>query len=217
MPLGESVNQTSLKHAWHSIRNRIITGALTLVPVAVTVFVLSFIFHFTSGLLAPLVRMLPVELSDTVVAVVSFLLLLLLLYLTGAVAKHFIGRHLLQIGENLVVRLPLVRPIYLAAKQVVDTLSFSQREAFKRVVFVEFPVTGLFVIGFVTGAIQGRDGKIYYKVFVPTTPNPTSGYLEFVTPERMHDSNLSVEDAIRTLVSGGILAPETCNLPGEGE
>lgn len=109
-----------------------------------------------------------------------------------------------------------MKSVYSAAKQVVDTLSPSRREAFKSVVWVEFPRPGFRALAFVTGSIRDEDGTECYKLFIPTAPNPTSGFFEIAPCGEVRESALSVEDGIKMIVSAGILAPETLE-PGCGD
>jgi uncharacterized membrane protein len=205
--------------AGRHLRRRLVTGLLVLVPIGITILVLRFLFNLTASVLAPAVRLIPGKLPKSVLALISVCAFLLLLYAVGAVAQLLVGRRLIAIAEALVARIPLVKSVYSAVKQVVDTLSPSRREAFKSVVWVEFPRPGFRALAFVTGNIRDADGTECYKLFIPTAPNPTSGFFEIAPCAEVRESALSIEDGIKMILSAGILAPDTlepeCGDPGE--
>jgi uncharacterized membrane protein len=193
----------------------VVTGILILIPVAVTGFVLVQIFRLMDGLFAPVVsrvlgRALGAE-APVHIPGLGLLLTLLLILVIGWLSTNVAGRRVLRSGERLVLRLPVARSIYGATKGILEALSKDQGEAFKRVVLVEYPKKDLFAIGFVTGG--ARWGQINERlsdlllVFVPTTPNPTSGFLLLVPRAEAIDLPVTVEEGVRMVVSGGILLP----------
>ena len=132
---------------------------------------------------------------------------------TGLFAANYVGKKLIGFGERIVVRIPLVRSIYLTVKQIVDAFMHGGKNmAFKRVVLIEYPRKGIYSIGFITaesnGEVQAKTKENVMSVFLPTTPNPTSGYLLFVPREDVVVLDMSVEDGLKLVVSGGIIAPE---------
>ncbi len=135
------------------------------------------------------------------------------LYLLGEITRHIAGRRVLAWGEAVIARLPVVKTLYSATKQVMDSLSLSGQQGFKTVVWIEFPRPGLLTIGFVTGKLVSADGRPYYKILVPTAPNPMSGFLELAPCDEVTDADIQVDDAIKMLVSGGILSPPELRLP----
>lgn len=204
------------RRIWHHVYSRMLTGVLFVVPVALTLWVLRLLYALLDG---PLRSLLNAILTPTVgwglPPGVGLVLTLLLLYGTGVLAANVFGRQILHFWEGLLTRLPLVKNIYTAAKQVIEMISLPQKAAFKRVVLIEFPRPGLWIVGFQTGTMTNQDGKIYHAVFVPTTPNPTSGYLELVPAEQVRATSLTVEEGIKMIVSGGILSPERIELRTE--
>lgn len=192
----------------HNVRTRVVAGLIVLVPVGITFLVLRFLLRSTAGVLAPLVTRLLGQLPDAVVAAISVCALVVLLYLVGVLTTYLVGRRLIAFGESVVARIPLVKTVYSASKQVVQALSLPNRKSFKSVVWVEFPRPGLLALGFVTGTIQDSDGTRFYKVFIPTTPNPTTGFFELVPSQEAREADLTVEEAIKMIVSGGILSPD---------
>jgi len=197
------------------LRRMLVTGILILIPVAVTVFVLVQIFRFMDGIFAPLVsrvlaRILAAE-RPVHIPGLGVLLTLLLILLLGWLSTKVAGRRLLRIFERVLLRLPVARSIYGATKGVLEAVSQDQAEAFKRVVLIEYPKKDLFALAFVTGG--ARWGEVDERlrdlllVFVPTTPNPTSGFLLLVPRTEAIDLPITVEEGVRMVVSGGILLP----------
>ena len=133
----------------------------------------------------------------------------------GALTTGLLGRSLISIGENIVGRLPVVRSVYGATKQIMETVMASQSDAFREVVLVEYPRKGIWVIGFVTGTtkgeVQNMSNETLINVFVPTTPNPTSGFLLFIPRGDAITLDMGVEDAVKMVVSGGIVTPDDAN------
>jgi uncharacterized membrane protein len=130
-------------------------------------------------------------------------------------ATHVVGRRILAVGERVVLKLPFVKVIYSTAKRVVGTFQGKRADAFKSVVFVEFPHTGMRAIGFVTSRVERADGSVWNLVFIPTTPNPTTGFLQMVPIERVSPAGISIEDGIKLVMSLGSLTPAGWNPPAE--
>ena len=202
---------------WRNIRSRIITGILFVVPLGVTFWILELLFKFVGGVLKInnlaeyLINLISAPDSQWVPWValaIGFIATLILIYLIGIIATNVVGRRLLQFGESLILRLPIVKSIYGSAKQVVQTVSVPEGSQFKSVVLIEFPSPGMWSLGFNTGTMQDKNGKTFVKVYVPTTPNPTSGFLELLSEEDVKKTDITVEDALKMIISGGILSPE---------
>jgi uncharacterized membrane protein len=193
-----------------TLRRRLLSGLLVVVPLGVTLYVLHFLYAFTAGRLTPIIRDLSGPLPDYAVPLASVAVLVVAVYLIGLVANVVVGRKVIALFEAILARIPLVKTIYGASKQIVQTLSFQNGdENFKAVVFVDFPRPGMKALGFVTGTIDIEGEGEHYKVFVPTTPNPTSGYFEIVPKDRASEADISVEEAVKFVMSGGLLAPES--------
>jgi uncharacterized membrane protein len=196
------------------LRRLLVTGLLILAPVALTVFVLVQLFQWMDGIFAPLIdRILAVIFERPVhVPGLGLLLTLLVVLLLGWLSTRVAGRRLLRWMESAIRRVPVAKSIYGATKGILEAVSQDQTEAFKRVVLVEYPKANLFAIGFVTSG--SRWGHVHERladlllVFVPTTPNPTSGFLLLVPRHEAIDVPISVEEGVRMVISGGILQPE---------
>lgn len=192
-----------------TMRNRLISGLFVLVPVWVTYLVVQAVFRAMASVLQPLVSLLPWELPHWVEVVVSILAFVALVLLVGVVAGRVVGQRLLVLGEGVILRIPVIKAIYSAAKQVVDAVSIQKKNTFKSVVIIEYPRPGMKVIGFMTGITTDEEGVKWCRVFIPMSPLPTSGYLQLVPVHDVRVTDLSVEEAFKMLISGGFIAPET--------
>ena len=188
------------------LRRSLIAGLVVLIPLGITLFVLRFLFNLVTGVLQPALDPLIGDLPFWARALLSIAILVTVLILVGQVATNVVGRRVIHFFENLVLRIPIVRPIYQATKQVVDALSAPKTD-FQSVVMVEFPRPGLRAVGFLTNTLVGEDGRNWSTVFIPTTPNPTTGFLQVVPSEEAVRLDWSVEDAVKTIMSLGVLPP----------
>jgi uncharacterized membrane protein len=195
------------------LKTRMASGLVVLIPLVITIAVVRFLFNFTSGILLPFIDPALASWPGWARAALSLAILLVTIYLLGEIAAHVVGRRALAMGESLVLKVPIVKPIYSAAKQVVGTFQGKSAEAFKSVVFVEFPHPGMRAIGFVTSRVERDDGSIWSLVFVPTTPNPTTGFLQLVPPDRVTPAGISIEDGVKLVMSLGALTPDQWNTP----
>lgn len=194
-------------------RSTLITGILTLIPLGVTFFVLKFLFTTIDGWLKPIMSPIMSEvlgLEETYHIGMGALATILLVYLVGLVVSNFLGQKLLGAGEKILTKIPLVREVYAPVKQVVQmALLPSNSSKFTRVVAVRTPGSPMRVIGLVTGEFREEGNPVpLVSVFVPTSPNPTTGVLLFCEPEILYETNLKVETAMKMLISGGIVAPD---------
>jgi len=210
-----------------TFRRTFLTGMVIILPIFVTLWVIAFIFGLLNDTVTPLIMQVlklvtlgwlgEMTWVKYVAPVVSVTLSLLFIYVLGLVGGNVLGRQLLAAVDRWLKRIPLVRGIYSATRQFVDTFQ-SGSGAFSRVVLIEYPRTGVWTMAFVTshahGEIQERTGKSLVSVFVPTTPNPTSGFLLFVPEEQLIPLSMSVDDAFKMIVSGGVLTPSPSQVTG---
>ena len=205
------------KNLKRRIRNIFITGILITVPVAFTLFILNFLFKLLDDLVVPWFIKTLIEIGTPLpenfrLPGLGLILIVLLIFVIGVLTKSFLGGKLVQLGEVIVDRIPVVRTLYTGAKQVVTTIAEADTKAFRKVVLVEFPRKGIYSVGFITGTTKGEVQELtdanLVNVFVPTTPNPTSGFLVFVPNEDIIDLTMTVEDGIKFIISVGIVTPE---------
>ena len=199
-----------IKAAGRSIRARIFAGLVVIVPVAVTVFVVRLLFLFFDSWLQPIVSL---TLGRSIPGV-GLLATILLLYLAGLLATRLGGKTLIGWLENLLSRVPVVGDVFGASKQIMETISNPTGFGFKRVVIFEYPRPGMRAIGFVTRELASADGELHYTVFLPTTPNPTSGFLLLIPVADTEETGLTVDQALKMVVSGGVVIPPTFH-PGK--
>ena len=192
------------------LRSWFFTGILVTAPVLLTVYITWAAIQLIDG---QVVSLLPVlkDWNGLQIPGVGLVVGVVLITLIGAVAAGFLGRWIIRLGESMLNRMPVVRTIYGASKQILETIISSQSDAFREVVLVEYPRKKLWVIGFVTGGTKGEVRRLVDKdmvnVFVPTTPNPTSGFLLFCPRSEIIFMEMSVEEAVKLVVSGGIVTP----------
>jgi uncharacterized membrane protein len=197
------------------MRKYFITGLLILVPLAITLWVLAFIF----GIMGQSLLLLPPEWRPEalfryhiVTDVVGTVLTLLIILLTGVATRNFIGKKLIFAWEMFLTRIPVVSSIYTSVKQVSDTLFSSSGNAFRKAVLVQYPRQGSWTIAFVTG-VPGGDVRNhlqgdYLSIYVPTTPNPTSGFFLMVPRADTIELDMSVDEALKYIVSMGVVSPD---------
>lgn len=205
-----------LSNIRHKLRNLFIAGLLVTLPISITFFILTFLFTKLDSLLSPIfVRVFsligfPLR-EGQFGPGLGFAATILIIFLTGLITKNIIGKKLFNLGEVLVEKIPLARSIYSGAKQIIETVTKSPVDTFNKVVMIEYPRKGLFSIGFITcesrGEIQEITDEFVVNVFVPTTPNPTSGILVFVAKKEVIPLSMTVEEGIKLVVSGGIVTP----------
>ena len=201
------------------LRSWFFTGLLVTAPVLLTLYITWLVVDVLDS---QVINLLPSSWRDfSILSVPLFgqipgfglLIGVIIITLIGAIAAGFLGRWIIKLGEKILNKMPVVRSIYSAFKQILETVLASQSDAFRDVVLVQYPREGLWVIGFVTGVTKGevQDSipATTVNVFIPTTPNPTSGFLLFCPKEELVYLKMSVEQALKLVVSGGIVTPET--------
>ena len=200
-----------------SLRNAFITGVFVILPLGVTVIVINFLLdrigtpasNFFFWYLDPIWSNMPI--AQFSLEVLSVLVVLLLITLLGYGSKLFVGLICLRSFERLLDNVPFINTVYRTAKQIVDTFSQQKTAVFQEVVLIEYPRKNCYVIGFLTseskGEAQAVTGESIFNVFVPTTPNPTSGFLLMLPKEDIITLNMSIADGMKLIISGGAVVP----------
>lgn len=191
------------------VRRNFLTGVLVLVPLAATLLIFKWLFDAIDGILEPAVE----AIFGRPIAGIGFGAIIVLIFLAGIFASNVVGRKIIQRAEALVEELPMVREIYNTFKQVLQSVILPHKGGFRDVVLVEFPRPGMKTIGFVTNHIKDAAGNKLVSIYIPTTPNPTSGYLEIMPEEDVVTIDMPVDDAIKMVVSGGMISPEVIDKP----
>ncbi len=200
----------------HFIKANLLAGILFLTPVLATFFFLRFLFNWVDGILKFLPAPLrPENILPFRIPGLGLILLFLVVLTTGFLVRNYLGRKLVSIWDRVIEAIPLVNKLYLAVKQLVETIFNRSPQDFQRVVLVEFPREGSYALGFVTGLATGetqrKTRQKVLNVFVPTTPNPTSGFFLMIPEQSVIPMEMGVEDAFKLLVSGGIISPDKKN------
>jgi uncharacterized membrane protein len=183
------------------VRRHLTAGLLVLVPLVLTVWVVKSVFGLIDGWTRPLMtRLVGYDIPG-----VGLLATVLFVYLVGLFSTNFFVKKILELFGRVLENLPLVKTVYTASKQLVEAVSPDGRRSFRRVVLVEFPKKGTFTLGFVTGSGVGPLDSRMASVYVPTAINPTSGFVIFVPEDEVVDPGMSVEEAIKLVVSGGVV------------
>jgi uncharacterized membrane protein len=189
------------------MRSRFITGALVAFPLAVTIFFGRFLFGLLDRWSYPISQ----RLVGYPIPGAGALLAILLIFALGMLAHNMIGRRILRFGERLISRVPVLRPVYMGAREVTRVLGTDRTKDFRRVVVVPFPTREILSIAFLTNEFEldgPRGRERWASVFMPTTPNPTTGFYMLVPAELIKDSSLTVEEAVKMVISGGLLSPD---------
>ncbi len=200
-----------------AIRRWFIAGLAVVLPTVVTAWLLWKIFSTVDRLLDPLeIRLLGFDVPG-----LGFVVVLLLLIVAGAVGGNFVGKRLLRLYQTVVERVPLAGKIYRSVQQIMDVFVRDNTQTFKSVVSFEYPRRGLWAIGFVSGETPltwtPDDAGRCVNVFLPTSPNPTSGYLLLVPKSDLRRLPISVEEAMKSIISGGAYVPEEKTPPPTGD
>ena len=207
-----------LKAFKDKIRGYFIAGVLTVVPLSITVYVIGILLRNADRVL----NLVPAHLNPKTyipfpIPGLGAVLVIAAILLIGLLVKNYVGGRIVDFGERIVCQIPLVRPIYTAVKQLLSAIFSGPADSFKRVVLVEYPRRGMYAMAFVTGVawgeVQEMTNERVVNVFLPTTPNPTSGFYLLVPEKDTIPLTMSIEDAFKLIISGGLIGPgnETTN------
>ncbi|HXX32839.1 MAG TPA: DUF502 domain-containing protein [Thermodesulfobacteriota bacterium] len=197
------------------LRQKMFAGILVILPLGITFLVLKFVFNTLDSILGPLIPNINVFLFHHLFQLpyVGLFSFLLLLYLIGLITTNVLGRKLIGWGDRLFTAIPVVKNIYTSSKQLTDAFSATRKGSFRQAVFVEFPQEGNYVLGFVTNELTDLDRQTKVTVFVPTAFVPPQGFLLFLPKEKTLPAQLTVEEAIKAIMSVGIVTPHTLSVP----
>jgi uncharacterized membrane protein len=206
------------------IRRNILRGLFLVSPMLITGWLLIILFSVIDRNVTPLVRQVLVWarvpglerwIAQLGIPLVGIILTIICVYLLGVLVASLGGRRLIGMFESYLTRIPVIGTVYGSSRQLLDAVNVQDREHFTRVVMFEYPRKGLWTVGFVTrearhelGGPTAESSTLFVPVFLPTTPNPTSGWLIFVPESELIDLKMTVEDGIKLVVSGGIVSPE---------
>ncbi|HSE58435.1 MAG TPA: DUF502 domain-containing protein [Nitrospiraceae bacterium] len=193
-----------------AIKRYFLTGLLVITPIWGTILILKTLFVTVDGILGDVLARL--VMPQSYVPGLGIITLVLLILAVGLFTTNVIGRQVVKWWEGLLNRVPVVRGIYSTIKSMMDVLSVSERGRYNRVVLIQFPKNGQYCFAFVTGTTQGEAQSVIAEpllnVYVPTSPNPTSGYFLLVPEKDVTSVDISVEEAMKLIVSGGLYSPD---------
>jgi uncharacterized membrane protein len=195
-----------MKNVFNHLKGKFAAGLFVVIPLGITIFILKFLFNFADGILGSYLDSLFSLIFhwEGHIPGLGMITGAIVIYLAGILATNVLGTQFLQWGDESLSRIPLVKSIYTSSKQVMKIFR-EGKTSYRRAVFVEWPRPGVRAIGFVTAEVE-RDGQRLVVVYVPTMPNPTSGFALFFREEDVHESGMSVEEAVKFVVSGGVVA-----------
>jgi uncharacterized membrane protein len=195
-------------------KNYFLSGILVVVPIVITIFVVKAIFTFLDELLLP--YLMP-QLGYWVPGI-GIIITFAGIYLIGILVTNFIGRKFVSLGEKIVLNIPVAKSIYGSVKQIMETFSFKSEDSGKKVVMVEYPKENVWSIGLINGEINHPDSKDkLYNILIIAAINPTSGFFILVPQNKVVHLNISVEEAMKWIVSGGIVIPDEYKQLADGE
>jgi len=198
------------------LRNVFLAGFLVTLPIALTIFILNFLFKSLDALSSTFTHWLillgaPLP-AGYRVPFLGVIMTFIIVFFTGWLTTNIFGKKILQFWEGIVGKIPFVRRIYKGTKQIVSSFATVDTESFTKVVLIEFPRKGVHAIAFVTGKTRGElqllTGDNHINIFIPTTPNPTSGFVIFTDPSEVIELDMTIEEGIKYVISGGIVTPE---------
>ena len=189
---------------WAYFKRITFAGIFAILPIALTFYIIKIIIVFLNQLTAPFLERVQLEIPG-----LGLLLTILIIFALGIFATNVLGKKLFYWAEKLIASIPLVKNIYSTIKQITNAFSGAvQTDNYQRVIYIQYPRPELWTISFVTGESVDKSGVRYYHVFVPTTPNPTSGVFIIVPQHDAVDAELTVEEGLKAVISGGLLAPK---------
>ena len=203
-----------------SMKRNFATGLFAILPAVVTWFIVLYLYNiFTSPgtyIVTKLYFLLygeNYEVNIFLVQFISFLITLIFIYLFGFFTNKFIGKRILIWFDRVIEKIPVAKTIYKTIKQLINSIADSNANAFQKVVYIEYPKDNIWTIAMVTGESTNKNKKEFYTLFVPSTPNPTTGYMIIISKEDVVNTNLSVEDATKVILSGGLVTPNLDKIP----
>lgn len=208
-----------MSRVFKSIRSNVLVGLVLVTPIVVTIFVVNWLFTFITN---RILILLPKHLRDSEFELlwrfVALLLVVVLMFFIGLLVRNILGRRLYKFGDGLVSRIPLINRIYLTIRQIITSLFQQRKTLFQQAVLVEYPRPGAYTVGFVTSILpkehtaqiaSAKPGEECIAVFIPTTPNPTSGWLAILPRSATQPLQMTSGEAMQLVMSGGAVYPGT--------
>ena len=196
----------------NKIKRSFLAGLATIVPVALTVYVLQVVLKITITLggkvSEPLKQFVDVTFPgfNLLSSIIGLIVVMIALILIGALARNVLGKRVVTWLESIFKNIPLIGMIYTTTKQIMESISGGGSHSFEKVVYIEYPRKNIWTLGFVTSESTNQSNEEFYHLFVPTTPNPTSGFFLIIPKEDTSDAGVNVEEGFRMIISSGIVS-----------
>ena len=191
-----------------SFRYYFFVGLFSIIPIGVMFFLVKWILELSlSPAQSVISEILPIE-HPSITWVIAFILTVSFILFSGFLVSSVFGRLLFSEIEKIISQIPVINTLYQTVKGITDSISNKNKQAFSKVVLIEYPRKGIWTIALVTGGSENEEGKKYYHLYLPTTPNPTSGFMLYIAVEDTIDTDMSSEEAIKIIISGGTLSPD---------
>ena len=213
-PAGDAADQTRQRRLG-GLRKTMLAGLTVIAPLWITGLVLWTLFKWADGFSAPIIREFAAQLGyeDFSTKGPGFLLTIFIVWIVGVITTNVVGKRLLHNTLLALGRLPLVRTIYAPVQKLTETMTSPEKAGFKKVVLVEYPRQGMWTLGFLAGDVPREEGlEPAHSIFVPTAPNPTTGFMLIVPPDQLKDTDLTTEAAFQMIVSAGVAVPPSLQL-----
>jgi len=204
------------KESVSELKKVFFAGILVSLPLAFTLFLLKFLFVYIDNLLSPLFTEILIGMGYTIdssfrIPGLGIIGIIIVIFLIGLFTRNIIGKTFIRLYEAVLVRIPILKNIYVGAKQVIETFGNSMGGSFNKVIMIEYPRKDVYALAFITSQAKGevvrQTGQEMVNVFLPTTPNPTSGFFLLVPKEEIIELEMSVEDGVKMIISGGLVTP----------
>lgn len=199
-----NTSRTSWRWLGRKLRKHFLAGILVIVPLGATVLILVWIFTTIDNILQPIIKFI----AGHPIPGIGFGVAVVLIYLIGVVVSNIGGKKLLEYGEFLLARVPVVRPLYASIKQILESFSAPGKAGFGQTALVEFPRKGIWSVGFITSETQSQSGETWLNIFIPNAPNPTSGFFQIVKADEVIRTDIPANKALRMIISAGKVSYE---------
>lgn len=200
----------AIKSFFKLIQSLFLNGLFTLLPIVLTVAFFIFFFRLLKNWLSPIHNIVPLVFRDLPGS--EIILTIIAIFVLGTILKYLLLQPLIHFFESLLQRIPLIRSVYFGIKQLVHAFTFQDEKSFKQVIITQFPRKGIYSLGFITSEpqfeINLKSEQRLYHVYIPTTPNPTTGYFVVIPEDELEIIDLTRQEAMALIISGGILQPE---------
>lgn len=186
------------------LMRQFLAGLFVIVPIGITVLILVWIFNAIDSILQPVIQLI----VGHPVPGIGFGVTVVLIYLVGVMASNIGGSRLIHYGESLLSKVPIIGQLYKSIEQIMESFSSSGKSGLMQVVLVEWPRKGMWTIGFITSESPVQPGETHLNIFIPTSPNPTSGFLQIASEDAVIRTDIPVDDALKMIISAGKVSPQ---------